>query len=78
MARHVVIVGGGVVGLCTAWQMRKAGWAVSVLDSHPLMSPTVVTVDADIAAIEAEARLLRPETGYEDAELDALGDHEGL
>lgn len=49
-----------------------------VLDSHPLMSPTVVTVDADIAAMEAEARLLRPETGYDDAELDALGDHEGL
>lgn len=36
MARHVVIVGGGVVGLCTAWQMRKAGWDVSVLDSGDL------------------------------------------
>ncbi len=49
-----------------------------VLDSHPLMSPTVVTVDAEIAAMEADARLRRPETGFDDAELDALGDHEGL
>lgn len=49
-----------------------------VLDSFPMMTPTEITVGPAIAAMEAEARLLRPQTGFDDAELDALGDHEGL
>jgi D-amino-acid dehydrogenase len=29
----MAIIGGGVVGLCTAWHLRRAGWDVTVLDS---------------------------------------------
>lgn len=32
MARHVLIVGGGVVGLCTAWYAAERGWRVTVVD----------------------------------------------
>ena len=33
MARQVVIVGGGVIGLCTAWALVKRGCEVTVLDA---------------------------------------------
>lgn len=46
-----------------------------VLDSFPQMTPTVIEVDPATAAMEAEARPLRPDTGVDDAELDALGTH---
>lgn len=31
----VVVVGGGVIGLCSAWFLAKAGYAVTVIDSAP-------------------------------------------
>ena len=35
MSRHVVIVGGGVIGLCTAWFLAERGQRVTVLDRGP-------------------------------------------
>jgi D-amino-acid dehydrogenase len=29
---HAVIVGAGIVGLCTAWRLQRDGWQVSVID----------------------------------------------
>ena len=46
-----------------------------VVDSHPLMAPTEIVVPDDIAAMEAEARLHRPQTGFDDAESDLLEGH---
>ena len=35
MSKHVVIVGGGVVGLCTAWYCQQQGQRVTVIDQQP-------------------------------------------
>jgi glycine/D-amino acid oxidase-like deaminating enzyme len=35
MRRHVAIVGGGVIGLSTAYYCAKAGYAVTVIDRNP-------------------------------------------
>jgi D-amino-acid dehydrogenase len=34
MAGHVAIVGGGVIGLCTALYCARAGWRVTVIERH--------------------------------------------
>jgi nitrous oxidase accessory protein len=46
-----------------------------VVDSHPLMTPTEIPVPPHIAAMEAEARLRRPETGIDDADAELLAGH---
>ena len=32
---HVIIVGGGVIGLCSGWYLAKAGYDVTILDRDP-------------------------------------------
>lgn len=34
LARHVVIVGGGVIGLCSAWHCCRAGHRVTLVERH--------------------------------------------
>jgi D-amino-acid dehydrogenase len=34
MPRRVVIIGGGVIGLCAAWFARQRGWDVTVIDRN--------------------------------------------
>ncbi|TCZ55092.1 flavin monoamine oxidase family protein [Roseicella aquatilis] len=34
-ARRVLVVGGGIAGLVAAWEMRRAGWAVRLLEAAP-------------------------------------------
>lgn len=34
--RHVTVVGGGVIGLCTAWELHKRGARVTVLEARGL------------------------------------------
>jgi nitrous oxidase accessory protein len=46
-----------------------------VVDSHPLMAPIEIAVPPEIAAMEAEARLHRPETGFDDADAELLAGH---
>src|SRR5512146_396503 len=36
MAKHIVIIGGGVIGLCTAYYCRRQGHRVTVLDRAPV------------------------------------------
>jgi len=33
---HVAIVGAGVIGLSCAWQARRDGWRVTLIDPHPM------------------------------------------
>jgi glycine/D-amino acid oxidase-like deaminating enzyme len=35
--RHVAILGGGILGLCTAWALRRAGHAVTLVDAAPAL-----------------------------------------
>lgn len=35
MANHVIVLGAGVVGVTTAWQLSQAGFAVTVIDRQP-------------------------------------------
>ncbi|WP_228488858.1 glycine oxidase ThiO [Raineyella fluvialis] len=35
-ARSVVVVGAGVIGLATAWELLEAGWDVTVCDPEPM------------------------------------------
>ena len=35
---HIVIVGGGIIGLWSAWYMRRSGWQVTVLDRRTIGS----------------------------------------
>lgn len=35
MSRHVVIIGGGVIGLCTAYYCAQSGFAVTVVERKP-------------------------------------------
>lgn len=33
--KHILVLGGGVIGVTTAWQLRQAGFAVTVVDREP-------------------------------------------
>ncbi len=35
MAKHVVVVGAGVIGLCTAYYCAQRGWRVTLIERHP-------------------------------------------
>lgn len=35
---HVIIVGGGIIGLFSAWYLRRAGWEVTIVDKGDLLS----------------------------------------
>lgn len=35
MAKRVAIIGGGVIGLCSAWYLRRSGFDVTVIDRNP-------------------------------------------
>ncbi len=34
MSKHVVIIGGGIIGLCSAWYCRQRGYQVTVIDRN--------------------------------------------
>jgi sarcosine oxidase subunit beta len=58
--RSALILGGGIMGLSTAWALWRAGWRVTVLDQDALPNPRGASVD--------EHRLIRhaygAQTGY--------------
>ncbi|MCT3012251.1 FAD-dependent oxidoreductase, partial [Propionibacterium freudenreichii] len=35
MAKHVIVIGAGVVGLACAWRLRRRGHRVTLLDPSP-------------------------------------------
>lgn len=73
---EVVVVGGGIVGLCSAWYLQRAGWQVTVLDrggmgaacSHAncgLVCPSHVLPLAEPGAISAALKaLLKPASPF--------------
>ena len=55
MARRAVVLGGGIMGLATAWGLLRRGWAVTLIDQATLPNPLGSSVD--------EARLIRDAYG---------------
>lgn len=49
--RNVVVIGGGVMGLESAWELKKSGYEVTVLEGAPRLLPK--QLDADASAILA-------------------------
>jgi glycine/D-amino acid oxidase-like deaminating enzyme len=45
MSGHLVIVGGGIMGLSTAWAMARRGWRVTLLEQHGIPNPLGSSVD---------------------------------
>jgi sarcosine oxidase subunit beta len=43
--RRALVVGAGIMGLCTAWALRRDGWDVQVLDRAPVPNPLGSSVD---------------------------------
>jgi len=39
VANRAIVVGGGIVGLSTAWWLRRAGWHVALFEQGPLPNP---------------------------------------
>ena len=60
---RVIVIGAGVIGLATAWTLRRAGAAVTVVDPAPASGAT-----------HAAAGMLAPvaETYYREQELGRL------
>jgi glycine/D-amino acid oxidase-like deaminating enzyme len=45
MSGHLVIVGGGIMGLCTAWAAARRDWRVTLLEQHNIPNPRGSSVD---------------------------------
>src|SRR6056297_3268463 len=65
---RVTVVGAGIMGLCTAWALKRRGHAVTVVDRSAVPNPLGASVD--------DTRLLRQpygaERGYSAMVPDAL------
>jgi glycine/D-amino acid oxidase-like deaminating enzyme len=42
---RVIVVGGGIMGLCAAWALRRAGWQVALYEQGPLPNPLASSFD---------------------------------
>jgi glycine/D-amino acid oxidase-like deaminating enzyme len=43
--RNALILGAGIMGLCTAWALAHAGWQVRVIEQAPIPNPRGASVD---------------------------------
>jgi oxygen-dependent protoporphyrinogen oxidase len=72
-AKKVVVVGGGIAGLSCAWQLRKAGFAVQVLDAGDTPGGRCRDIAMDGIAVRAGARMLYSFYGGVMALIEELG-----
>ena len=74
-AAHAVVVGGGITGLESAWEMKKAGLQVTVLDLAPvLMGRLLDSRSAGILRRRIEDAGVAVETGISIKALEGGGD----
>jgi len=72
---EVVVVGGGIAGMCTAWELTRAGHDVMLLDAGRIMSGVTGHTTAKLTAQHTLIyHRLEPETAlfYAQAQTDAL------
>lgn len=72
-AKKVVVVGGGIAGLSCAWQLRKAGFAVQVLDAGETPGGRCRDIVLDGIPVRAGARMLYSFYGGMMALIEELG-----
>ena len=63
-----LILGAGIMGLCSAWALNRAGWQVRVVEQAPIPNPRGASVD--------QHRLIRHANGFEELYDLALDPHE--
>lgn len=51
----VAVVGGGIAGLCTAWELSEAGRSVAVLEAHRIVSGVTGNTTAKLTALHTLA-----------------------
>jgi glycine/D-amino acid oxidase-like deaminating enzyme len=42
---RVIIVGGGIMGLCTAWALQRAGHRAALYEQGPIPNPLASSTD---------------------------------
>lgn len=69
--KHVAVIGGGVLGLEAAWEMRKAGCEVTVLELAPLlMGRQLDEAAGEVLKKIAQGQGIRIETGVQIASIE--------
>lgn len=77
--KHVVVIGGGVLGLEAAWEMKKAGCSVTVLELAPqLMGRQLDEAAGEMLKLISESRGISIHTGIQIAELEGNGKVTGV
>jgi monoamine oxidase len=83
MGTRVVVLGGGIVGLVSAYKLGKAGWDVTALAARPRLGGRVFTVRAGAVIDERDSRQEVPWDTGPDIYFDAgparlLQHHQGI
>ena len=79
-ARRALVLGGGIVGLCSAWALERDGWAVALVDAAPLPNPRGASVDQHrlirhaYGAAAGYTRMVDAAYAAWDALFDAMGE----
>ncbi|MEV6316566.1 FAD-dependent oxidoreductase [Streptomyces sp. NPDC051776] len=74
-----VVVGAGIAGLCTAWELQRAGLAVALLEADRICSGVTGYTTAKLTALHTLVYAwLRERHGSEDARLYARSHQEAL
>ncbi len=55
---QVIVIGAGIAGLTAAWQLKKAGVQVLVLEAEPLVGGRMQSIQVDDALIDCGAQFL--------------------
>lgn len=77
--KNIVVIGGGVLGLEAAWEMKKAGCQVTVLELAPqLMGRQLDETAGEMLKLISESRGISIHTGVQITELEGNGKVTGV
>src|SRR5262245_45914695 len=58
----ILVAGAGIFGLTAAWELRRRGWTVTVLDPGPVPRPSAASTDV--------SKIVRGDYGADDLYID--------